>query len=198
MVSSKKRLLVLSSGILSLVLTLGISRFAYTPLLPIMQAETWLSDASGGWLATYNYVGYMCGAWVAASVSDLVLKDRLYRAGLILAVITTFGMALTENMFWWAILRFVAGLTSAAGLLIGSGLILNWLFRHHHKSELGIHFSGIGVGIAFASIAVLLLNYYLDWRELWLALGVIGLVLLIPAWRWLKPIALIFTRSIII
>lgn len=124
---------VFLAGISSLVLTLGIARFAYTPLLPVMQEQTALNDALGGWVATFNYVGYMLGAFIAASISDLRLKDSLYRAGLIVAVVTTLAMAWTENWILWSLLRFLAGLSSAAGLLIGSGLILNWLIRHGHK-----------------------------------------------------------------
>jgi len=179
------RATVLSSGILSLILTLGIARFSYTPLLPIMQEQTWLNDALGGWLASYNYIGYILGALIASLVSNLVIKDYLYRAGLIIAVVTTFGMAFTDNIVVWSILRFFAGLSSAAGLLIGSGLLLNWLIRHDHRSELGIHFSGLGLGIAFVSIIIHFMDVRLDWRGQWIALGCVGMIILIPAWYWL-------------
>jgi hypothetical protein len=46
---------VLLAGICSLILTVGLARFAYTPLLPVMRAETWLTEVAGGWLATFNY-----------------------------------------------------------------------------------------------------------------------------------------------
>jgi predicted MFS family arabinose efflux permease len=185
--TSPHRLQVLGAGVISLILTLGIARFAYTPLLPIMQQQAGLGIAEGGWLAAINYMGYLCGALTAALINDLHLKDRLYRIGLVVAVITTGGMGLTNDPWLWAALRFFAGLSSAAGLLLGSGLILNWLIRHGHRSELGLHFSGVGLGIAFAAFAVELMNHYLDWREQWFVLTLLGLVLLMPAWRWLPP-----------
>jgi len=181
---------------MSLILTLGIARFAYTPLLPIMQSQTGLGDATGGWLATFNYIGYMAGALIAASISNLHLKDTLYRAGLILALVTTAGMAFSENMWLWGIMRFLAGLSSAAGLLIGSGLILNWLIRHNHRMELGIHFSGLGLGIVLSAVAVDLMANHLSWDQQWLALTAIGLILFIPAWGWLpRPDSSPFTNS---
>ncbi|MCG8099459.1 MAG: YbfB/YjiJ family MFS transporter, partial [Candidatus Thiodiazotropha taylori] len=146
-----ERLKILVAGILSLILTLGIARFAYTPLLPIMQQQAGLGISEAGWLASINYIGYLSGAIIAALISDLMLKDRLYRIGLIVAVVTTIGMGMTENFWIWSMLRFFAGLSSAAGLLLGSGLILNWLIRHDHRSELGIHFSGLGAGIAICA-----------------------------------------------
>ncbi|MES9962115.1 MAG: YbfB/YjiJ family MFS transporter [Candidatus Sedimenticola sp. 20ELBAFRAG] len=182
---SLESLRVLSSGIFSLILTLGIARFAYTPLLPVMQGQTWLDDAGGGWLATFNYMGYMTGALIAASVSDLVLKDRLYRGGLVVAVLSTALMAFTDDLLLWGILRFVAGLSSAAGLLIGSGLILNWLIRHQYRRELGIHFSGLGLGIVLTAVAVEWMISRYDWSEQWLIFSLIGVVLMVPAWRWL-------------
>lgn len=182
-----QRLKVLIAGILSLILLLGIARFAYTPLLPLMQQQAGLGISQGGWLAAINYCGYLGGALIASMISDLVIKDRLYRIGLIVAVLTTVGMGLTENLWLWAVLRFFAGLSSAAGLLLGSGLILNWLIRHDHRSELGIHFSGLGLGIAVAAVSVELMTHYFDWREQWFLFTGLGVLLMIPAWAWLPP-----------
>ena len=182
-----ERLKVLTAGVLSLILMVGIARFAYTPMLPIMQQQASLGISDGGWLATINFTGYLCGAFIASLISDLVVKDRLYRIGLVVAVLSTAGMGLTDNFWLWSVLRFIAGLSSAAGMLIGSGLILNWLIRHNYHSELGIHFSGIGLGIVLCSIAVELMSPYFNWNEQWLLLTLIGGLILIPAWTWLPP-----------
>ena len=149
-----QRLKVLGAGIFSLILVLGVARFSYTPLLPLMQQQAGLGVAEAGWLAAINYAGYLSGALIASLISDLVLKDRLYRIGMVVAVLSTVVMGLTTDITIWALSRFVAGLSSAAGMLLGTGLILNWLIRHNHRSELGIHFSGIGIGIASCAAAV--------------------------------------------
>lgn len=185
MSQQRQRLKVLSAGIFSLILVLGVARFAYTPLLPLMQEQAGLGIAEAGWLAALNYVGYLSGALIASLISDLVLKDKLYRIGLVVAVLSTVVMGLTTDVTIWALSRFVAGLSSAAGMLLGTGLILNWLIRHNHRSELGIHFAGIGIGIAGCAAAVGLMSHGLDWREQWFAFTAIGALLLIPALRWL-------------
>lgn len=191
-----ERLRVLGAGIIGLVLTLGIARFAYTPLLPLMQTQAGLGVAEGGWLAAINYAGYLSGAVIAALIGDIGLKDRLYRVGLILALASTVGMALADDLWLWALMRFVAGLSSAAGLLLGSGLILHWLIRHGHRSELGIHFSGLGLGIAFCAFAVETMHPGFDWREQWIILTLLGILLAIPAWTWLpRPGAQTVTRT---
>lgn len=183
----KERIKVLGAGIFSLILVMGVARFSYTPLLPLMQQQAGLGVAEAGWLAAINYAGYLSGAVIASLISDLVLKDRLYRIGLILAILSTVVMGMSTDVVVWALSRFVAGLSSAAGMLLGTGLILNWLIRHHHRSELGIHFSGIGLGIAVCAAAVALMTQWLDWREQWFAFTAIACLLLVPALRWLPP-----------
>lgn len=183
----RERMRVLSAGIFSLLLALGVARFAYTPLLPLMQQQAGLGIADAGWLAAINYGGYLCGALLASLISDLVLKDRLYRLGMLLAIASTVVMGLTTDVTIWALSRFVAGMSSAAAMLFGTGLILNWLIRHNHRSELGIHFAGIGLGIAGCAAAVELMHHWLDWREQWFALSALGCLLAIPALRWLPP-----------
>lgn len=186
MPTTYERMKVLLAGIFSMLVTIGVARFAYTPLLPIMQEATWLNDQVGGWLAAGNYLGYMVGAIIAASVSSLTLKDRLYRIYLILAVVTTALMSFTENVWLWLVLRFVSGMTSSGGMLLASGLILNWLLRHHQRAELGIHFAGAGLGIVLVSVVIeVMVNVAISWDLQWFYLGGLALLLAVPAWRWM-------------
>ena len=181
MTEQRERIKVLSAGIFSLILVLGVARFSYTPLLPLMQQQAGLGIAEAGWLAAINYAGYLSGAIIASRISDLVLKDRLYRIGMLLAVASTAVMGLTTNIMIWALSRYIAGLSSAAGMLLGTGLILNWLIRHRHRSELGISFAGIGLGIAGCAIAVTMFSPWLDWQQQWFAFTAMGCLLLVPA-----------------
>lgn len=187
---------VFIAGICSLVLTMGIARFAYTPLLQVMQDASVVNDAIGGWLAAFNYLGYLTGTVIAASISNLVLKDKLYRLSLIIAILTTVGMAWTENWIVWSILRYLAGLTAAGGLLMGSGLILNWLIRNGHRMELGVHFGGVGLGIAITAVAVEWMIPLFDWREQWEIFALMAVLIAIPAWAWLpRPDGHVTTRN---
>lgn len=178
---------VLFAGICSLILAMGIARFAYTPMLPVMMQKANLSHVGGGWLAAINYAGYLTGVLIASWIGNTTLKDRLYRWGMVVAVISTAMMGLTTDYNIWVISRFIAGLSSAAGLMLGSGLILNWLVRHKHRSELGIHFSGIGFGIAACSAIAILMGQQVTWDVQWFVLAAIGGGLLIPALVWFPP-----------
>jgi predicted MFS family arabinose efflux permease len=182
---SPRPLFVLASGIFALVLTMGVARFAYTPMLAYMQAQAGMGEALAGWLAGWNYLGYLSGVLLVTRLRDLKVKDALYRAGLVLAVVTTGMMALGQSPVLWGMSRYLAGLSTAAGLMLGSGLILNWLIRHGQRAELGIHFSGLGLGIVLGGLLVELAAPVMDWRGQWWLLTVVGALLLVPAWRWL-------------
>ena len=181
----EERTKVLAGGIFALILAMGVARFSYTPLLPLMQRQAGLGIGEGGLLAAANYAGYLTGAIITSLISDQRLKVRLYIYGLLLTVITTAMMGMTTSVWLWCLSRYLAGIGTAAGMLLGSGLILNWLTRHKHRSELGIHFSGVGLGIAVCSLAVAVMTPALDWREQWYALTALGALLLIPAIAWL-------------
>lgn len=183
---------VIAAGICALVLTVGLARFAYTPLLPVMRADAGLSAAGGGWLATFNYLGYLAGTLLVARVGDMHLKFRFYRLGLLLAVVSTGMMGAATHMATWGVLRFVAGLSSTAGLLLASGLVLHWLLAHQRRPRLGLHFAGLGLGIAVSGLAAAAMADHLLSSQQWLALGALALVFLIPAWAWMPapvPIA---------
>ncbi|MCG7599704.1 YbfB/YjiJ family MFS transporter [Halomonas sp. McH1-25] len=193
--SNLARYKVILAGISALILTVGLARFAYTPLLPIMRDGAGLSDVAGGWLATINYLGYMSGALLASCIGRLSVKFTLYRVCLVLAVVTTLGMGLTDNVVLWAALRFVAGVSSIAGLLLASGLVLNWLTRHHHRQELGLHFTGLGLGIVVSGLALASMIEWTNWAQQWIGLGLLGLVFFVPAWRWLPAPPPISTKQ---
>ena len=180
---------VIFGGISGLVLTIGLARFAFTPLLPALQAQTGLDDAHAGVLAAINYAGYMTGAIAVAWIDDVRWRYRLYSAGLWMALIITALMALESSLVVWAVSRFVGGLCGAAGMLMGSGLVLGWLMQKGQRPELGLHFVGIGLGIVVSAMGAWgLSQIWPSWDAQWLAFACIGLFFLWPAWRWRPPL----------
>lgn len=177
---------VILAGICALILTVGIARFAYTPFLPIMLNETSLDKLSGGWLATFNYIGYLSGVVLISFLSSLKTKFLFYRVNLVLAVLSTVLMAVTTDMVLWSILRFIAGLSSTAGIILAAGFVMGWLKQNGYKSALGIHFSGLGLGIAIPGLVIVLITPYFNWAEQWLIMGLFGILFFLPAW-YLMP-----------
>ena len=180
---------VITGGICGLVLTIGLARFAYTPLLPSLQLQTGLTDAAAGGLAAINYAGYMSGALAATWIDDVRWRHLLYSAGLWVALVTVAAMALTTWMPAWALIRYVGGLCGATGMLLGSGLVLGWLIRQGRRPELGLYFIGLGLGIVVSAVgAWALAQWWPTWSDQWLAFAVLGLVFFVPAWKWRPPV----------
>ena len=180
---------VITGGICGLVLTIGLARFAYTPLLPSLQLQTGLTDAAAGGLAAINYAGYMSGALAATWIDDVRWRHWLYSAGLWMALLTVAAMALTTWMPAWALIRYVGGLCGATGMLLGSGLVLGWLIRQGRRPELGLYFIGLGLGIVVSAVgAWALAQWWPTWSDQWLAFAALGLVFFVPAWKWRPPV----------
>ena len=180
---------VLTGGVCGLVLTIGLARFAYTPLLPSLQIQTGLTDAAAGGLAAINYAGYMSGALAATWIDDVRWRHWLYSAGLWMALLTVAAMALTTWMPAWALIRYIGGLCGATGMLLGSGLVLGWLMRQGRRPELGLYFIGLGLGIVVSALGAWgLAQLWPTWSDQWLAFAALGLVFFVPAWTWRPPV----------
>ncbi|MDM0080757.1 YbfB/YjiJ family MFS transporter [Variovorax sp. J31P179] len=166
---------VCGAGLLALAIAMGIGRFAFTPMLPLMIRAGSADVGAGGWLAAANYAGYLLGALTAAR---LPLSPQ--RTGLLsLAVIvgSTAAMGLVDSLAAWLLLRGIAGVASAWALVSTSVWCLSWLARLGRPNGAGMVYAGVGAGIALAGLYC--------WRagaadiapdRLWLHLGLLALV----------------------
>ncbi|WP_417516773.1 YbfB/YjiJ family MFS transporter [Marinobacter sp.] len=176
---------VLAASVIAVVVMVGIARFSYTPMIPEMMDALGLSQSVVGLLATVNYAGYLTGALLITRISDLGLKVRFYQLGLVVAVVSTILMGYTTDIWLWYLLRFVSGLSTSAGMLLGAGLLMSWLIKNNEKSELGVFFSGIGLGIVLTAVLAELIKDSFTWDQQWVIYGLVGLALMLPVWRWM-------------
>ena len=185
------RFTVMLAGICALILTMGIARYAFTPMIPYMQQQTGMSESLAGWLAGWSYIGYLAGLFIVWLMRDLRLKDFFFRYGLFIAVVTTAAMAMHDHRLVWYLSRFFAGISTAFGFMLGTGLVLKWLMHNSDKQEMGFHFAGAGLGIVVSALIVGFSGEYLlgglEWRGQWLTLAAFGVLLSIPAF-FLMPL----------
>jgi len=161
---------------------MGIGRFAFTPILPMMQEDMGLTVAQGGWLAAANYVGYFIGA-----LSALVVRVRpatAIRAGLIGTGIVTLGMGVTHALGTWLLLRLLAGVASAWVLISVSAWCVGRLTPLRRPLLDAAVFAGVGLGMMGAGLACLVLMHgNAAAGTAWMTLGVIALVVTAITWR---------------
>ena len=176
---------VVGEGAAALAVSMGIGRFVYTPILPLMHAQAGLSAAAGSALATANYIGYLAGALLAIFVPALVRSALAYRASLVVVIAAVGLMAVTQSQAAWFGLRLAAGVASALVFVIAVSAMLTRL-RGHGAHLAGWGFGGVGAGIALSGVVVLVVRPLGTWATAWVASAALAAVLAIPAWR-LRP-----------
>lgn len=167
---------VLAGGMLGLVVAMGIGRFAFTPILPLMQRDLGMSHTVAGWLAGLNYLGYLAGA-IACTVGPRLLRSRaLGGSALLLSLGTTVFMGLTLMPAWWGGLRLVGGAASAILFIVISAEVGESLARRGYGHWFGALYGGVGFGIALSGLVVPLLDRVGGWSSAWLGIGVIAVL----------------------
>jgi hypothetical protein len=162
-------------GLVALAVAMGIGRFAFTPLMPLMVRDGRLPLATGAEWAAANYVGYLMGALSATWFSR---RPRLgLQLGLLGVAMTTLGMALTQWTGAWTggWLRGLAGVCSAWVLVCASSWCLPELARRQSSASGGWIYTGVGLGIALTGgLTWLGGNQSALW--LWVELGLLAIV----------------------
>ncbi|WP_250517301.1 YbfB/YjiJ family MFS transporter [Caballeronia sp. INDeC2] len=128
-----------------LAVALGVGRFAFTPLLPLMLKSGALDIRHGGWLASANYAGYLIGALSCAAIR--IDHARMVRLALAWTVVLTLAMGLVHLFWLWAAIRFAAGVVSAWAFVFASQWGLRRLAELDAHGLGGVIYAGPGVGI---------------------------------------------------
>ena len=137
----------------ALAAAMGIGRFAFTPLLPLMLHDGVVDIATGSWLATANYAGYLAGAllymalpWLGRRLGAVPGNAALVRAGLVATALLTATLALPWAGLW-PLMRFLAGVASALVFLGTANWCMGRLAHLGRPALGGLIFCGPGLGI---------------------------------------------------
>jgi predicted MFS family arabinose efflux permease len=165
-------------GAAGLGAAMGIGRFAYTPILPLMTTQTALTPQAAGTLATANYVGYLAGALAGTASPRLARSTLAWRTSLAVLVVSLAAMPLLPNTFGWLLSRTIAGFASAVVFVIA----VNSMLEHLPPHLPGWGFGGVGLGIALSGALVLTLPAEAGWRGAWWMAAALAAVLGAAAW----------------
>ena len=184
---------------LASAVSLGLSRFAYALLLPVMRADLGWSYLTAGALNTANAAGYLMGALLLPR-----LLRRFDARGVMLAggagtamLLAAHGVVLGNDALF--VLRALAGAASAASFVAG-GLLAARLAsgagvpavpavpagpagaRPNTRSAglvLGIYYGGTGLGIIVSALLVPAITarpVAHAWQSAWLGLALVALL----------------------
>lgn len=162
----------------ALAAAMGIGRFVYTPILPLMATQAGVTAHTSATLATANYAGYLVGALAGAVWPRLARSIAVCRASLVVLVVSLAVMPLATNVIEWSALRALAGVASALVFVIAVNTLLEQLHgRPAHLAGWGL--GGVGGGIALSAVLVLASA---EWRIAWWASAVAAAALAAVAW----------------
>lgn len=164
----------------ALAVALGVGRFAFTPLLPLMLQNGSIDIRHGGWLASFNYAGYFIGAITCAVLR--VDHARVVRAGLAITVVLTVVMGVTDAFWVWALVRLVGGAISAWTFVFASQWGLRRLAELDAHRWSGVIYTGPGVGIVGTGLLVSAAGG-LGAKVGWIGFGLISAVLAALVWH---------------
>ncbi|HEX9078991.1 MAG TPA: YbfB/YjiJ family MFS transporter [Desulfuromonadaceae bacterium] len=173
----RSALRMLAGGMLGMMVAMGIGRFAFTPILPMMQRDLGMSHSLAGGLASLNYAGYLAGALACALWPRLLRSGLVNLGALVASISTTLLMGLTLSPLWWGGLRLVAGGASAVLFVAIAIEVTENLVHCRHNRWSSALYGGIGLGIALSGAVAPLLDRLGGWSAAWVGMGVISVVL---------------------
>ena len=192
--AAPRPLAIAMAGLLSLAVAMGIGRFAFTPLLPMMLHDGVVDLPGASALATANYLGYWLGA-MACALQPAVWRRRGWpalaytatvRLGLVATVLLTLGLALPGPGLW-LLWRGLAGVASALIFVYVSGWCLARLSALGVPSLAGLIYVGPGLGITASGLAAsVMVAQGLHAATGWALFALLALVLTALAWPHLQ------------
>lgn len=170
------------SGICASLIGIGLSRFAFTPLLPELIAEHWFPASSAAYLGAANLAGYLAGAILARPVTARIAPVSILRSMMIVATGAFFACAFPLSFSWFFLWRFLSGLSGGVIMVLVAPTIMPHVPPSRRGLVAGAIFVGVGIGIIASGTLV---PAMLPWGlvRTWQGLGSLALILSIIAWN---------------
>jgi predicted MFS family arabinose efflux permease len=170
------------AALAGLLVGIGLARFAYTPLIPVLIGAGWFSPGQAATLGATNLAGYLVGALAARHVAARLPLRPLLRGMMAFASLAFFACAWPLPFAWFQVWRFAAGTAGAFIMVLAAPAALALVPVHRRGVAGGLMFTGVGLGIAASGTLVpLLLAGGLT--ATWIGLGITASVLTAVAWR---------------
>jgi len=172
----------LLAGMMATLAGVGLSRFAYTPLLPELVEQQWFTGAEAAYLGAANLMGYLIGAMAASRLSTYLPLRTLLGVCFTVIVLSFVLCAGPFGFAWFFLWRLLSGVAGAVLMVLGPSTALA-AAPPEQRARIGAWvFTGIGAGaLLSATVVPLLAQMSLGWS--WLVLGLISaLVAAVGVW----------------
>ncbi len=163
------------SGLLAMMVGLGIARFGFTPLIPALASARWVSTPQAVDLGAVNLFGYLIGAAWARQMRTRVAVRQAIIGLMLVTTLSMLACALDWGFWWFAPWRLISGITGGL-LMVMMGLAVIARAPVARRGAVGgLTFAGMGAGLTLSGFLIPpLLRFGLP--VTWLGLGGICLI----------------------
>jgi predicted MFS family arabinose efflux permease len=169
------------AGFCASLISIGLARFAYTPLLPVLIQEHWFSASDVVYLGAANLAGYLVGALLGRPLAARISNVTTLRAMKVLVTLAFLACAFPVSASWFFIWRVLSGVAGGAIMVLVAATVLPHVPGERKGLASGAVFLGLGLGIAASGTVVpLLLRFGL--RETWIGLAALSAILTAASW----------------
>ncbi|RON43643.1 hypothetical protein BK666_21515 [Pseudomonas frederiksbergensis] len=169
------------AGLCASLVSIGLARFAYTPLIPSLIQAQWFSASDVVYLGAANLVGYLIGALIGHPLARRVGNSTALRLMMLAVTLSFFACGFPLSVSWFFGWRLLSGVAGGAIMVLVAATVLPHVPVSRRGLASGAIFLGIGLGIAGSgTIVPPLLN--LGLQNTWFGLGLLALVLTAASW----------------
>ena len=174
------------AGLSASLVGIGLARFAYTPLLPVLITAGWFPASQAAYLGAANLAGYLGGALCARPLARWGGAPRVLRGMMALVTVAFFACALPLSFSWFFLWRFASGVAGGTLMVLAAPTVLPHVPPARRGLAGGAICTGVGLGImASGTVVPLLLQAGLV--VTWCGLGVLSMLLTGLAWSSWPP-----------
>lgn len=175
------------AGLSASLVSIGLARFGFTPLIPELIHQHWFSTSSVIYLGAANLAGYLIGALIARPIGGRIGNQRALRMMMLLITLTFLACAFPLSLAWYFVWRLLSGVAGGVVMVLVAGTILPHVPPASRGRASGAIFLGLGLGIAATGTLIpLLLGMGL--RVTWIGLAVLSAVLSAASWFAWPPV----------
>jgi predicted MFS family arabinose efflux permease len=169
------------AGLCASLVSIGLARFAYTPLLPSLIQAHWFATSDVVYLGAANLMGYLIGAIVGRPVARRLTNSHTLRIMMVLVTAAFFACGFPVSVGWFFAWRLLSGIAGGAVMVLVAATVMPHVPGERKGLVSGAMFLGLGLGIACSgTIIPLLLDFGL--RQTWFGLGILSAVLTAATW----------------
>ncbi len=169
------------AGLCASLVSIGLARFAYTPLIPSLIQAQWFSASDVVYLGAANLVGYLIGALIGRPIAQRTSNKTALRIMMVAVTLAFFACGFPLSVVWFFAWRLLSGIAGGAIMVLVAATVLPHVPVARRGLASGAIFLGIGLGIAGSGTVVPPL-LSLGLQQTWCGLGLLALVLTAASW----------------